>query len=180
MYFYESGQVKSMTLWPGEEVILKTNCGLLPARNGFSLYESGNIKSFEPAYELTIASPIGNISVYDETACGVNGDDNSLQFEEDGSIISFKTSQAKIAAYPAGKCQHMIEPAALPSPMDPEMMVKVPMTVTIGSDRVFIDTQKCLYEFGLSQTVFAVINDVAGDYTNGSCGNDCGSCSMCK
>lgn len=179
MYFYESGKLKSMTLWPGEDIILKTNCGLLPVRNGFSLYESGNVKSVEPAYEITIASPIGNITIFDETACGINGDENSLQFSEEGNISSFKTSRAKIAAHPIGKSQCIIEPALVPDSIDPEEMIKVPMTIILSKDSVTINTEKNTYEFDLTKTTFTVINDIPGDSQSSSCG-DCSSCSACK
>lgn len=177
--FYRSGKLKSLTLWPKEEVILNTNCGLLPVRGGFSLYESGNVQSVEPAYPLLIASPVGNIRIYDETACGVNADLNSLRFDEEGNIVFFKTSLAKIAVYPAGKSQIVIGPATVPSPLDPEELMKLPMTVSLLKNKVTIDTSAEQYEFDLNQTAFTPLNDTGGGSFESSCGGNCDNCSLC-
>ncbi|HEX2925238.1 MAG TPA: hypothetical protein VHP38_03115, partial [Ruminiclostridium sp.] len=80
--FYECGSLKSMTLWPGETVILRTSFGLLPVRIGFSLFESGKLKSAEPAYEITVSTPIGSVEAYDENVVGIHADCNSLCFAE--------------------------------------------------------------------------------------------------
>lgn len=94
--FYKSGKVKSITFWPKEKVEITTYQGVIGARIGISLYESGAIKSLEPKIPTPISTPIGKITAYDKNAIGVNGDLNSLSFYEDGKIESLVTYSSKI------------------------------------------------------------------------------------
>lgn len=89
--FYESGEIKSITLFPGERISVATPLGTVDTRVGLSLYESGNLKSVEPAEPVTVNTPIGNITAYDPDQIGVNADSNSLSFTEEGLIQSLIT-----------------------------------------------------------------------------------------
>ena len=57
--FYESGKVKSITLWPGEIISVMTPKGSLKVKSGISFYEDGSIKSVEPAVKTLVDTPIG-------------------------------------------------------------------------------------------------------------------------
>lgn len=89
--FYKSGEIKSITLFPGERISVATPLGTVDTRVGLSLYESGNLKSVEPAEQVTVNTPIGNITAYDPDQIGVNADSNSLSFTEEGLIQSLIT-----------------------------------------------------------------------------------------
>jgi hypothetical protein len=93
--FYKSGNIRSITLFPGEKIPIATEYGEIPARNGFSLYESGKLESLEPAIPFAIQTPAGPVKAYNKNAIGVNADINSLVFDEDGKIISYIDLLAK-------------------------------------------------------------------------------------
>lgn len=93
LYFYPSGALKSLTLWPKERIKLLTDhYGVITVRSGVSFYETGEIKSLEPLLPVTVATPIGKVMAYDYGACGINGDLNSLVLDEKGVIQSCITS----------------------------------------------------------------------------------------
>ena len=86
--FYKSGNIRSITLFPGETVRIATKYGEISTRNGFSLYESGNLESLEPAVPTLIKTPTGALNAFDPDAVGINADVNSLVFDETGEIIA--------------------------------------------------------------------------------------------
>ena len=86
--FYESGSVKSLTLWPKDFIEVLTPCGIIETRIGLSLYPSGAFKSCEPRKQTLINTKIGELQAFDVGAIGINGDTNSLNFNEDGTIKS--------------------------------------------------------------------------------------------
>lgn len=85
--FYPSGDIKSITLFPGETITV----GEVNVRHGLALYESGALSSLEPATPTMVPTPIGTLTAFDSEAIGVHADENSLHFYEDGSIKSLKT-----------------------------------------------------------------------------------------
>ena len=86
--FYKSGDIKSITLFPGEIININSPAGNLNAKTGFSLYENGGIKNIEPATPSPVKTPIGVLTAFDTQAVGISADDCSLKFDEDGRIIS--------------------------------------------------------------------------------------------
>jgi hypothetical protein len=86
--FYKSGNIRSITLFPGETVRISTQYGEITTRNGFSLYESGCLESLEPAVPTVINTPTRAIKAFDPDAVGVSGDVNSLVFDEEGEVIA--------------------------------------------------------------------------------------------
>jgi hypothetical protein len=48
IYFYPSGKIRSITLWPGDEISINTPAGIIRTRLGVELYESGKIRSIQP------------------------------------------------------------------------------------------------------------------------------------
>lgn len=94
LMFYETGELRSMTLWPGDTIPIETPAGKIRTRIGFSLFRSGAIHSLEPQAPVPVKTPIGIIPAYNPDAIGIDGDKNSLHFTEDGSIKSLLTSEA--------------------------------------------------------------------------------------
>jgi antitoxin component YwqK of YwqJK toxin-antitoxin module len=86
--FYKSGNIRSITLFPGETICLATKYGEIVTRNGFSLYESGKLESLEPAVPTLIKTPSGPLNAFDPDAVGINADVNSLVFDENGEILA--------------------------------------------------------------------------------------------
>lgn len=89
--FYKNGEIKSITLFPGERISVESPVGELETKAGLSLYESGRLKSVEPAEPVMVNTPIGSIAAYDPDQIGLNADSNSLSFTEDGLIQSLVT-----------------------------------------------------------------------------------------
>lgn len=90
--FYETQEIKSITLWPREVIDIKHKDKTIKGRVGISLYKNGNIESCEPNYPTKIKTPIGDIYAYDKNAVGIHGESNSLKFYENGDIKSLITS----------------------------------------------------------------------------------------
>ncbi len=94
--FYESGDIKSITLFPGEKATIQTPMGIMETKVGMSLYESGSLKSVEPAEPVLVSTPIGRITAYDPDQNGINADSNSLSFTENGEIKALITCDNSI------------------------------------------------------------------------------------
>lgn len=94
--FYESGDIKSITLYPGEKVLVNTPAGPVETGVGLSLYESGKLKSIEPLSAVMVSTPVGNLAAYDPDQIGVNADSNSLSFTEDGQVKGLITCDYSI------------------------------------------------------------------------------------
>lgn len=175
--FYESGNIKAITLWPGESVIVRTSFGLLPVRIGLSLYEDGSLKSAEPASEIPVPTPIGNICAYDENALGITGDKNSLSFNKDGTIHSVTTSSSKILVHFSEKNEQIFEPSIRPDPLEENKL-------TIHPLKISFDTQHIRFEgsstnvFDIKNAQFTILNDSIPKSAF-KCG-DCSSCTLCR
>ncbi|HWP96760.1 MAG TPA: hypothetical protein VN426_07905 [Syntrophomonadaceae bacterium] len=96
IHFYESGAVKSLTFWPQDSLAVQTPVGEVEVRIGISLHVNGRIRSLEPRTPMTVHTPIGDIRAFHADTQGIHGDDNSLVFDEDGSICSLVTSSDMI------------------------------------------------------------------------------------
>ncbi|MFA0815074.1 MAG: hypothetical protein ACC608_04730 [Anaerofustis sp.] len=179
--FYESGALKSFTLWPGEEIVINTNVGLFPVQIGFALYEDGSIKSLEPAYPIPIVTPIGNITVYDEHAIGIESDDNSLKFDPYGNIIGFSTSFCSIAVFYADGTKSAIAPSYAPSMTDDEAMIKILLTVSIVKDCVSISNGEIELTASLSEDKFVIRKEYDDKpEVQSNCSGSCSSCTHCE
>ncbi len=89
--FYKNGEIKSITLFPGERISVESPVGRVETKVGLSLYESGSLKSVEPAEPVIVKTPIGSIAAYDPDQIGLNADINSLSFTEDDLVHSLVT-----------------------------------------------------------------------------------------
>ncbi|MCX7714536.1 MAG: hypothetical protein N2171_02250 [Clostridia bacterium] len=181
--FYENGNLKSVTLWPGQEIILNTNVGLLPVRIGFSLHENGTIETIEPAYEIPVLTPIGIINAYDETAVGIIGDKNSLEFDVEGNVISIITSTSRIAIFAENNKQETAEPSLKSHPLEDDKFIKEPLKIVFDNNMVyFYNDIKDVRQYSLDSCKFVTINDNPISNIRNACptGGDCLKCSLCK
>lgn len=92
IHWYPSGALRSLTLWPGEVVSVQTPIGQLLVRQGVSFREDGLLASVEPARPTPILTPLGEITAFDPSPIGLNGDANSLEFTSAGEIQSLVTA----------------------------------------------------------------------------------------
>ncbi|QJB56778.1 hypothetical protein [Pseudodesulfovibrio sp. zrk46] len=94
--FHENGSLRSLTFWPGESVSIKTPVGFVETRIGVSFSPDGRLISLEPAKPSLIPTPAGEIMAYDIDAVGVNGDSNSLCFDEEGTVCGVTTTATRV------------------------------------------------------------------------------------
>jgi len=179
--FYQSGDIRSITLFPGETVSITTNYGEIKARNGFSLYESGKLESLEPSVPVVLQTPIGTLNAFDPNAIGINADINSLVFNEEGKVISLTTVLNRVAVQMADGRTLQFTPREVINPLDDETMMTEGLTITFdyGADTVqFIDGEKET-TLSVGENIFTI---TAHSASNLMCSpTDCAACSHgCK
>ena len=174
--FYKSGEIKSITLSPGETVTLNTPLGAFTARHGFSLHENGALASFEPAKPVHIQTPIGAITAYDTFSHGVHADENSVAFSPQGQLVSVKTVANRILVQPDGSTPRWHMPVPAPHPCSDEQSFFRPLHLQFTDDTVTITSDET-HLYRLSECHCNVT-----PFTDGSPGcspADCASCSLC-
>jgi len=172
IHFYQSGEVQSITLFPGEVITLHTPVGEIPLRTGFSLYKSGILKSVEPDQPTLVTTQIGKVTAFDAGAIGMHADNNSLQFNESGQVTRIITSTDKIIVQSEGVPLVRIAPIIRPSSLDEEESVTIPIEIRFEGDTVFLNNEET-HEFSLKTSSFAIIPN-----RNTVCAS-CSDCSIC-
>jgi hypothetical protein len=176
--FYKTGDIRSITLFPGETVSIKTKYGEITARNGFSLYESGRLESLEPSLPVKIKTPIGALHAYDPNAIGINADINSLVFNEDGSLASLTTFVNSIAAGESRSITFV--PRVVVNPLDDETMITIGLKISFDykDNTVTIDDGEKETTLPVSGSGFTITTHVGPE--NNMCDPfKCASCSLC-
>jgi hypothetical protein len=92
VYFGPEGNLRSLTLWPGTVLEVPTPLGNIGARSGVSFFDSGVLRSLEPASPVAVRTPLGELLAFDQDAVGICGDLNSLRFRENGALLGLTTS----------------------------------------------------------------------------------------
>lgn len=172
LHFYPSGALKSLTLWPGERITIQTTIKPMEIRNGFSLYEDGQLKSTEPAGPTRIETAIGDVMAYDLEALGIHADENSLMFAPDGELISLKTTHTGISVRHENGIDIKVEPYEVISIIDDAEMTTVPLHIEFNHSQVILtDMERRVFSKHRHQfSVYKKATSVA---------NACGSCSSC-
>ncbi|MCL1932044.1 MAG: hypothetical protein FWF55_09525 [Treponema sp.] len=132
--FFQSGNIRSITLFPGETVTIAAQYGAIKACNGFSLYETGELESLEPFVPVTIQTPIGAITAYDANAVGINADINSLIFNKDGNVISLTTVHNNVTVQTADKQSALFAPREVINPLDDESTITEGLKIAFNYD----------------------------------------------
>jgi len=177
--FFQSGVIRSITLFPGETVLVAAKCGEIMARNGFSAYESGKLESLEPSAPVVIQTPIDAITAFDPNAIGINADINSLVFDEDGRVISLVTTLTKVEAQTADG-RLLFAPREVINPLDDESIITEGLKISFdyGADTVkFTEGEKetilllpaCTFTISAHSTSAFMCSPA-----------DCAGCSLCS
>jgi len=153
LHFYKTCELKSITLWPKEKVKFTLKDYNITGRVGFSLYESGKLKSCEPFRPTTINTPIGDIEAYDINAIGIHADENSLNFYEDGKIKSLITSRNTITVTTSEGDTIYHTPKKLRIYSNSEVMDTISLTIEFRVNLVIIDNK---YEYDIEKNNFEV------------------------
>ena len=155
LHFYKTEELKSITLWPKERVKINLGDYNIIGRIGFSLYESGKLKSCEPFRPTTINTPIGDIEAYDINAIGIHGDENSLNFYEDGKIKSLRTSRNTITIHTLDGDTIIHSPRKVRIYSNSEVMDTITLAIEFIDHKVIIDGK---YEYNIQVNKFEIKN----------------------
>jgi hypothetical protein len=174
--FFESGAVRSITLWPGEEIEVTIKDQVYKVRNGISFYESGKIKSIEPAEKTLVKTSIGRLFAFNKDALGIHGDSNSLVFSEEGEVIELISTHSGVRV--EAKDQETVkwfEPLIIDSITEFGKKTILPLSIKIDDEKVIfkdLQTRSVLKENTTFTTYIPMIDP------NFSC-SDCSTCSAC-
>jgi hypothetical protein len=157
LHFYPSGALKSLTLWPGQRITIATPLGPMLLRTGFSLHETGALRSVEPALPVVLATPIGPVKAFDAEMLGMNADQNSVCFSPAGSLTSVKTVHTGIRVFTADHVETIIEPLETTSLIDIAQMRTVPMKIDFSGSTVVV-VAKHTHHLDLSTHTFATFD----------------------
>lgn len=177
--FYKGGDIKSLTLFPGELINISTKeYGEFSVRIGFSLFESGMLKSLEPSVPTAIKTPIGEINAYDINAIGVNADSNSVNFDEEGRLLSLITSSDKIAVQKPDGVMRFFVPIETTNMDEDDSAEIIPLKLEFDyeNNSVTITDEKS-YSFSISDCKFNIFKGTVSSECSPS---DCANCNLCK
>lgn len=138
LHFYQSGALKSLTLWPGQRITIKTPVGPMRIRTGFSLHEDGSLRSVEPSTPVELTTPIGRVKAFDAEMLGMNADQNSIQFSPTGTLKSVKTIHTGLRVVSADQVETIVEPLETTSLIDISEMRTVPMQIDFTDSTVIV------------------------------------------
>ncbi|TCD47444.1 hypothetical protein [Chlorobium sp. N1] len=136
--FYESGALKSLTLWPGQALDIMTPVGIVTTRKGVAYHEDGSVRSVEPMKKTEVSTPIGTMRAYDNEPAGIHGDSNSLEFAADGTLQGLSTIDDAIETE-SGGIVRLFRPGLKNNVCGDERKVSVPMRVRFEGERIWID-----------------------------------------
>jgi hypothetical protein len=186
--FYKSGDIRSITLFPKEEITVSIpiivgregaiNRDKLPiaVRHGFSVYESGELQSVEPAAPVKLKTAIGTLNAYNVSAVGINADSNSLVFDKEGRISSLITSSDKIVVIEKSGAMFMFSPEVI-NDEDEEIKITVPLTVSFDYDAQEVKITSADGE-GKSYSLDSSFI-ISHSSITGCTAEDCKSCTLC-
>lgn len=172
LYFYEDGNIKSITFWPKDSISFNSPIGNIEARTGISFYDDGSVKSFEPYRPTKTETPIGTILAYNNTAHGLHGDSNSVTFSKKGILESLITTTDKIDLIDEFKVKKTYRPHLKPSIINDAGFDIVPLSIKFDEDSVQFNDEPIKYEF--KKYSFSIHPNFIKLET------DCSNCSECS
>ena len=134
--FYEYGELKSLTLWPGQKATISTPYGEKEFRKGAAFYENGMLRSFEPQKKTEIPTPIGTMVAFDNEPNGIHGDLNSLQFDNTGLVSGLSTIDNEVSVYFPGGGRQIFKPGVKNNVCGDERKVTVPLKIRFDKGAV--------------------------------------------
>lgn len=153
LHFYETDELKSITLWPKERIKLEIGQYNFMGRIGVALYKRGKLESCEPFRPIAINTPIGKIDAYDINAIGIHADSNSLKFYENGDVKSLITSTNTITIYTSDGDIIYHSPKKLRLYSNSEVMDTITIKVEFINNKVVIDDK---YGYIVEETKFEI------------------------
>ncbi len=148
--FHQHGALRSLTLWPGEQVTLATPLGPLSVRQGCSFDASGLLQSVEPARPVRVNTPLGPLHAFDPGAVGLNADANSLQFGPDGRVSALTTERDAVMATLADGTSRRFAPSLAPNDCSDACTTGAPLQLRFVGELVKLRLGAVREEFPLS------------------------------
>lgn len=96
IYFYPSGKIRSITLWPVDSITVDTPAGTVTSKLGIELYEDKTIRSIEPAFGTVLSTGFGDAKPFMVRKHMMHAEDASMKFDKDGNLASFTTLKTKV------------------------------------------------------------------------------------
>jgi hypothetical protein len=127
--FYETGELKSMTLWPGERINIKTEQGSWSIKSGISFHKNGNLATCEPVTPVPVKTPIGMIEAFDPDPNGLCGEVNSLSFSETGEVLGCSSIQSVVNAVDSLGSQYKFQPRIVRSYCNDDEYIVQPLKI---------------------------------------------------
>lgn len=180
LHFYESGILRSLSLWEGQRIEVETPVATVPTRIGFSLYEDGSLQSIEPAVPVKIPTPIGTISACHPNPSGIHADQNTLEFYHDGSVKCLSTYMNLIRITDL-KGSHEFHPEWMRGLLDPEQHNLVPIQVSFDEYHFIItnaDHSSFYFKLYSPSCIIQISTYLTGPDSSGC--SDCSQCSKCS
>ena len=173
--FYDTGEVKSLILWPEEVIALETPIGTVSARTGLRVFKSGRLESFEPARPIDVRTPIGLIRAYDVTALTIDADENSVRFDEEGNLTHVATSGDVIVNGPDVGRLRITSRTRMA--LSSDTLVKLAINISFDGDSTTINTGAESHTFAISQCRFLALPDIDPDGLT-ACDTGCDTCGV--
>ena len=98
IYFYPSGKIRSITLWPNDSITVNTPKGPVTTKLGIEIFEDKKIRSIEPSFGTIFKTEYGDAKPFMVRKHMLHSEDASARFDEDGNLISFTTLQTHVEA----------------------------------------------------------------------------------
>lgn len=183
LHFYESGALRSLALWPGEFIVLRTNVGVIPARGGAAFYEDGSLESVEPPHPLPVETPVGVLTAFDSTALNIHGDKNSLSFYPDSTMRSITTSSDRVEVILPDHSTVVYAPVKRPDPLLEDRTIIEPLRLSFDKGLVTLENGEDSGTYSLSDCCFRTFTQEGGStealrQSPTTCG-DCSTCNLC-
>jgi hypothetical protein len=134
--FHPSGNIRSLTFWPGEIVSVNTVFGNIEARTGISFYDDGGIRSLEPALPTGVVTPIGVVQAFDNDPDGISGDINSLCFDQEDNISALSTTSSRVIVNAGSGIRKIYQPTEKESLCSESVKVAIPLQIEFSNGRV--------------------------------------------
>lgn len=173
LYFYQTGELKGITMWPGERIEIPTPLGNQPARLGAGFFEDGTVKSFEPAEPLSLNTPIGEVIAFDANNYSYFRESKAVTFTKDGQLEAIFTSNNIISVTDSDGELTDFAPTCYEDEYSESNIYVYPMQIDFEEGNI---TFNRVDKFKLSETKFA-IHEMLIEMEKQECTEDCSTCS---
>jgi hypothetical protein len=136
VYFGPEGNLRSLTLWPETALDVPTPLGSICVRSGVAFFDSGVLRSVEPAQPVAVPTPLGELLAFDQDAVGICGDQNSLRFRENGALHGLTTAAHAFDVELENGRRKNLSPPLRRHPCDGERMEAGPITLEFSPGMV--------------------------------------------